>query len=53
MRISPAYLPRQSSVCHPSDCPPPGLMTPLRLMKVSPISSVFRSSLKTETLMRW
>ena len=53
MRISPAYLPLQSSVCHPSACPPPGWMTWLRLMKVSPISSVFLSSLNTETFMRW
>lgn len=53
MRISPAYLPLQSSVCQPSDWPPPGWMTPCRAMKVSPISSVLRSSLKTETLMRW
>lgn len=53
MRISPAYLPLQSRACQPSACPPPGWMTLLREMKVSPISSVLRSSLKTETLMRW
>jgi hypothetical protein len=53
MRISPEYFPLQLSVCQSSLCPPPGVMTASRLAHVSPISSVFLSSLKTEILRRW
>lgn len=50
MRISPAYLPLQVKLCHRSFWPPPGTTMSRRSTHVSPIKSVFLSSLKTEIL---
>jgi hypothetical protein len=49
--ISPAYLPLHVNPCHTSFLPPPGMITAVKSTNASPISSVFLSSLKTESLM--